>query len=160
MIIAAFWCRPLSTGTCLAGVQHLSRRLPAIPKAVRNRRAPNGGLPDARKREEFAGKEPQAGQIGRAHRASAIVIAPIADLYWSINGGGNMDSLHDLLATTLQELGRPAPANLIQTMLLKDRYFVGYKFRYEGGYAIMQADSGTVELYDEEGRLLKRKAAA
>ena len=51
--------------------------------------------------------------------------------------GGNMDissSIHDLVAATLTELGLPAPSNMIQTMLMKDRYFVGHKFRYDGGY--------------------------
>jgi hypothetical protein len=71
-----------------------------------------------------------------------------------------VDSLHALLATALEALGRPAPVNLIQTMLLKDRYFVGYKFRYDGGYAILRADTGTVDLYDDEGSLLTSKAAA
>jgi hypothetical protein len=50
-------------------------------------------------------------------------------------------------------MGLPAPANIIQTMLVKDRYFVGWKFRYDGGYAILR--SGQIEFFDEQGTLLK-----
>jgi hypothetical protein len=34
-------------------------------------------------------------------------------------------SIQERLATTLSELGLPALTNTIQTMLMKDRYFVG-----------------------------------
>jgi len=88
----------------------------------------------------------------------AIVIAAVADLYWSISGGGNMDSVHDVVAATLTELGQPAPTNVIQTMLMKDGYFVGHKFRYDGGWAVMRGDSGTIDFYDDEGKLLKTVA--
>ena len=64
-------------------------------------------------------------------------------------------SIHDLVAATLAELGLPAPTNFIQTMLMKDRYFVGWKFRYDGGYAVLRAGANTIEFYDEEGTLLK-----
>ena len=70
-----------------------------------------------------------------------------------------MDTLiHDLMAATLSELGLPAPTNFIQTMLMKDRYFVGWKFHYDGGYAIWLADGSTIEFYDERGKLLKTVA--
>ena len=62
------------------------------------------------------------------------------------------------VATTLSELGLPAPTNIIQTMLMKDRYFVGWKFRYDGGYTIMRAGANTIEFYDEQGMLLKTVA--
>jgi hypothetical protein len=64
----------------------------------------------------------------------------------------------DLLAATLTELGLPAPTSVIQTMLMHDGYFVGHKFRYDGGYAIMRAGGGTVDLYDEQGTVLKTVA--
>ena len=69
-----------------------------------------------------------------------------------------MTSIHDLLTATLSELGLPAPTNVIQTMLLKDRYFVGQKFRYDGGWAVVRADGSTIELFDEQGTLLKTVA--
>jgi hypothetical protein len=69
-----------------------------------------------------------------------------------------MTSIHDLLAATLTALGLPVPSDIIQTMLLKDRYFVGHKFLCGGGYAIMPADGRTAEFYDEQGTLLKTVA--
>lgn len=47
------------------------------------------------------------------------------------------------------------PANLIQTMLMRDRFFVGWKFRYDGGHAILRADGNTMEFYAEDGKLLR-----
>ncbi len=67
-------------------------------------------------------------------------------------------SIHDLLAPTLTELGIPVPADIIQTMLMKDGYFVGYKFRYDGGCAILQAGGNTIEFHDDQGKLLKTAA--
>jgi hypothetical protein len=67
-------------------------------------------------------------------------------------------SIHELLTATLAELGLPAPAEIIQTMLLKDGYFVGWKLRYDGGCAVLHANGGTIELYDDQGRLLKTVA--
>ena len=65
------------------------------------------------------------------------------------------ESIHDLVAATLAELGLPGPTNFIQTMLMRDGYFVGHKLRYDGGHAIWRAGGDTIELYDEQGKLLK-----
>jgi hypothetical protein len=67
-------------------------------------------------------------------------------------------SIHDLVAATLSELGLPALANFIQTMLMRDRQFVGWKFRYDGGYAILLAGGTAMEFCDEQGQLLKTVA--
>jgi hypothetical protein len=67
---------------------------------------------------------------------------------------GTSVSLHELVSETLARLGLPVPANVIQTMLMKDGYFVGHKFRYDGGYAIYLAGSNAIEFYDEQGMLL------
>jgi hypothetical protein len=75
------------------------------------------------------------------------------------HGGDSMTSIHELVAATLSELGLPAPTDIIQTLLTKDGYFVGWKFRYDGGYAIQQAGSNTIEFYDEQGNLLKTVTA-
>ena len=64
-------------------------------------------------------------------------------------------SIPDLVAATLTELGLPAPTNVIQTMLTRDSYFVGHKLRYDGGHAILRATSDAIEFYDENGNLLK-----
>jgi hypothetical protein len=66
-----------------------------------------------------------------------------------------MASIHDLVTATLSELGLPAPTDIIQTLLMKDNRFVGWKFRYNGGYAIQQAASKSIGFYDEQGKLLK-----
>ena len=71
---------------------------------------------------------------------------------------GTSASIHDLVTTTLTELGLPAPADIIQTLLLKDACFIGYKFRYDSGYAILQAGGNAIKFYDEQGELLKTVA--
>ena len=67
-------------------------------------------------------------------------------------------SIQELVAGTLTELGLPTPSNVIRTMLMKDRYFVGHKLRYDGGYAILKAGANTLELYGEQGTLLRTVA--
>jgi hypothetical protein len=68
------------------------------------------------------------------------------------------ESVQERVSAMLAELGLPAPTNFIQTMLMKARYFVGWKFRYDGGHAIARAKGDTIELYDEQGKLLKTVA--
>jgi hypothetical protein len=67
-------------------------------------------------------------------------------------------SIHELVVATLSELGMPTPVEIIQTMLMKDGYFVGYKFRYDGGHAVLQAGGNAIEFYDERGKLLRTAA--
>ena len=64
-------------------------------------------------------------------------------------------SIHELVVSTLAELGLPVPTNFLKTMLMQDGYFVGWKFRYDGGYAILHASRNTMEFYDGQGTLLK-----
>ena len=64
------------------------------------------------------------------------------------------ESIHEF-AANLSELGLPIPTNSIQTMLLRNGYFVGHKFSYDGGYAIWLASDDTIGFYDEQGTLLK-----
>jgi hypothetical protein len=64
-------------------------------------------------------------------------------------------SIRNLVAAALAKLGMPAPSNAIPTVLIRDGYFVGHKLRYDGGYAIWQVGGNTIELYDEQGKLLK-----
>jgi hypothetical protein len=70
------------------------------------------------------------------------------------------ESIHELIASTLANLGLPAPTNIIQTMLMKDGYFVGWKLRYDGGHAIRLVVGNTMEFYDGEGTLLKTVVGA
>jgi hypothetical protein len=55
-------------------------------------------------------------------------------------------STHDSVAPVLGEFGLPVPTNFLQTMLMHDGYFVGWKVRCGRGYAIshtgpMRSDS-------------------
>ena len=47
-------------------------------------------------------------------------------------------SIQERVAATLSKLGLPAPTNSIQTMLMHDGYFAGWKFRYDGGCAVLR----------------------
>lgn len=62
----------------------------------------------------------------------------------------------EVVEATLVELGLSVPTSFFPTMLVKDGYFAGWKFRYDGGHAVSSADRNTIELYDENGTLLKR----
>jgi hypothetical protein len=64
-------------------------------------------------------------------------------------------SIHDLVTATLSELGQPVPTNLIQTMMVRDGYFVGWRVRYNGGSAVLHKAGNAIEFFDEHGRLLK-----
>lgn len=64
-------------------------------------------------------------------------------------------SIHETVAAAVADLGLPAPASFIQTMLLKDGYFVGWKLRYDGGHALLHSSGNTLELFDDEGTLMK-----
>jgi hypothetical protein len=64
-------------------------------------------------------------------------------------------TIQEMVAAAFSELGMPLPTAIIQTVLMKDRYFVGWKFRYDGGYAVWRAGADMVELYDHQHNLLK-----
>ena len=64
-------------------------------------------------------------------------------------------SIHELVGANLAELGEPIPSDIIHTLLMKERFFVGHKFTYDGGHAIWPAGSHAIEFYDKEGTLLK-----
>jgi hypothetical protein len=60
-------------------------------------------------------------------------------------------SMRDVVATTLGGLGLPAPGEIVQSVLLKDDYFVGYKFSYDGGYAVARVGGNVIEFYTDKG---------
>ena len=64
-------------------------------------------------------------------------------------------STPDFLEQTFAELGATDPALMTRTILLKDRFLVGQRFRCEGFQAIWMAGGNTVEFYDEAGELLR-----
>jgi hypothetical protein len=66
------------------------------------------------------------------------------------------NSIPDVVAATLKEMGLCAdPASLIRTILLRDRYFVGHKYRFDGGYAAWIVATNVIEVYGDDGKLLK-----
>ena len=67
-------------------------------------------------------------------------------------------SIQELVAPILGEIGLHAPINVILTMLMHDGYFIGWKIRYDGGYAVLHTGGNAVELFDEQGKLLKTAA--
>ena len=73
-----------------------------------------------------------------------------------MDAGARLDLLNPLLAKTFAELGATSP--VIRTVLLKDRYLVGQRFRCEGFQAVLLAGGSVVEFYDEGGTLMKTVA--
>ncbi len=64
-----------------------------------------------------------------------------------------MKEAQDVVTATLQEMGIcVAPT---RTILIQKGYFVGHKYRFDGGYAIRMAGENAIEIYDDEGKLLK-----
>ena len=79
-------------------------------------------------------------------KPSRTATATIADL-------GNMEEVQDLVAATLREMGIcVAP---MRTILIQKGYFVGHKYRFDGGWAIRLAGKKVIEVYDDDGNLLK-----
>jgi hypothetical protein len=70
-----------------------------------------------------------------------------------MDAGATPDLLDQLMARTFAELGATGP--VVRTILLRDRYFVGHKFRCEGVQAVLPAGGDQVAFYDEGGVLLK-----
>lgn len=68
------------------------------------------------------------------------------------------ESISDLVAAALTDVGLPAQTCMILTMLIRDHRFAGHKFTYGGGYAVLWADGDTLDLYDDSGRWLKQVA--
>jgi hypothetical protein len=67
---------------------------------------------------------------------------------------GRAHSIQDNVAAVLTEMGIPT-ASLIHTILLREKFFVGHKFRFDGGYAIWWAEKNVIDVHDDSGKLLK-----
>ncbi len=63
------------------------------------------------------------------------------------------DAMQQLVAKTFAELGATGP--MIGTILLKDGYFVGDRFRC-GGIQAVWLGGEEIEFYGEDGKLVKR----
>jgi len=61
--------------------------------------------------------------------------------------------MEDVVTAILAEMGIcVAP---IRTFLIQKGYFVGHKYRFDGGYAIQRIGENAIKVYDDEGKLLK-----
>jgi len=63
------------------------------------------------------------------------------------------NSTHQILSRTFAELG--ATGSVVRSVLLKDRYFFGQKFRCGDFQAVLLAGKDEIEFYDQSGELLK-----
>ena len=62
-------------------------------------------------------------------------------------------AIQDAVTATLAEMGICAAPTC--TILIEKGYFVGHKYRFDGGYAIRLAGKNAIEVYDDAGKLLK-----
>jgi hypothetical protein len=63
------------------------------------------------------------------------------------------DAKQELVAKMFAELGATDP--VISTILLRDGYFVGHRFRCGGMQAVRRAGGEGIEFYGEDGKLVK-----
>ena len=63
-----------------------------------------------------------------------------------------MEDDQDSVAATLRKMGICAS---MRTFLIQKGYFVGHKYRFDGGYAIRLAGKSAIEVYDDAGKMLK-----
>jgi len=64
-----------------------------------------------------------------------------------------MEESQDVVAATLKEMGLSAVPS--RTILIQKGYFIGHKYRFDGGYAVWLIEKNAIEVYDDEGKLLK-----
>jgi len=61
--------------------------------------------------------------------------------------------MEEVVTATLAEMGiHVAP---MRTILIQKGYFVGHKYRFDGGYAVWLIEKNAIEVYDDEGKLSK-----
>ncbi len=86
--------------------------------------------------------------IGRLQPSRTATTA-VADL--SVDYGSGI--MEDSVAASLKEMGIcVAP---MRTLLIQTGYFVGHKYRFDGGYAIRFVGKSEVEIYDDDGKMPK-----
>jgi len=61
--------------------------------------------------------------------------------------------MEDVTVTLMRKMGLSVAP--IRTFLIQKGYFVGHKYRFDGGYAVRRAGENAIEIYDDSGRLLK-----
>ena len=68
---------------------------------------------------------------------------------------GTADFLNQILVRIFVELGA-SEGPLARTILLKDRYFIGYRYYCCGMQTVLLADTREIKFYDKTGGLLKK----
>jgi hypothetical protein len=66
-----------------------------------------------------------------------------------------IEAVQKVVFDVLAERGEGDPTGVMHTFLIRCGYFVGHKFRFEGGWAIWLTDSDSVQIYGEDGSLTK-----
>ena len=59
----------------------------------------------------------------------------------------------DFVTATLRKWASAWPR--CARILIQKGYFVGHKYRFDGGYAIRLVEKNAIEIYDDDGKLLK-----
>ena len=62
-------------------------------------------------------------------------------------------TIPDIVVAKLREMA--ICASPMRTILIQKGYFVGHKYRFDGGYAIRLAGKNAIEVCDEEGKLMR-----
>ena len=62
--------------------------------------------------------------------------------------------IYERVEATIRAAGLPVSDTMIRTILLRDRCFLGEKYRFDGGFAIWWAKEKTVQVFDDDGELL------
>jgi hypothetical protein len=63
-------------------------------------------------------------------------------------------SISEVVAAALREMGLGTDeASVNRTILIRDGNFVGYKIRFDGGYALWLVEKGVVEVYADDGNM-------
>ena len=66
-----------------------------------------------------------------------------------------MAEMRELVRTTLDDLGFSDARQLRETVLFRNRFYVGVRFAFEGVSAIWLVDANHLRFVDDEGKLLK-----
>ncbi len=65
------------------------------------------------------------------------------------------DATFQTISAVFAELGADRPEEISRTLLLRDGYFLGHRFRCDKLQAVLLPDSEEVEFFDEDGELLQ-----
>ena len=66
-----------------------------------------------------------------------------------------VNDIRELIATTLNDLGLGDAKPAEERLLIKDQFYFGCRFDFDGASVIWLEDSGQVRFFGDTGRLLK-----